>query len=145
MKVGIQIGLKAVLEHRAPKASTPILHTGGVESKVGRVPHVRDAPEWVVLTRLLGLNLVFPRPYGRGYSGATLLVEKALTRSIHLDGTAAKMAALQIYPKAQRVGRARSPLRAGAARTDPAYRLESGFPRPYGRGYAHLQCCSGGL
>jgi len=47
---------KAVLEHRAPKASTPILHSRGVESKVGRVPHVRDAPVWVVLTRLLGRN-----------------------------------------------------------------------------------------
>ena len=50
--------LKAVLEHRASKASTPILHTRGVESKVGRVPHVRDAPVWVVQTRLPGLNLV---------------------------------------------------------------------------------------
>ena len=100
---------KAVLEHRAPKTSLPILHTRGVESKVGRAVHC--APVWVVLTRLLGarilpsaplrarlrltaetlrrrvkvgravhcasglgtqtrlpgLNLVFPRPYGRGY------------------------------------------------------------------------------
>ena len=30
---------KAVLEHRAPKTSPPILHTGGVESKVGRAVH----------------------------------------------------------------------------------------------------------
>jgi len=35
---------KAVLEHRAPKTSPPILHSKSVESKVGRVPHVRDAP-----------------------------------------------------------------------------------------------------
>jgi len=33
---------KAVLEHRAPKTSPPILHTRGVESKVGRVPHMWD-------------------------------------------------------------------------------------------------------
>ena len=47
---------KAVLEHRAPKTSTQILHSRSAESKVGRVPHVRDAPVWVVLTRLLGRN-----------------------------------------------------------------------------------------
>ena len=46
------------------------------------------------------------------------------------------MAARQIYPKAQRVGRARSPLRAGVGRADPAFLgLESYRPRPYGRGY----------
>jgi len=45
----------------------------------------------------------------------------------------------------QRVGRARSPLHAGVGRAGPAFGFESGFPRPYGRGYAHLQCCSGGL
>jgi len=38
----------------------------------------------------------------------------------------------------QRVGRARSPLRAGVARADPGFRFESGFPRPYGRGYEAL-------
>jgi len=54
---------KAVLEHRAPKTSTTILHTRGVESKVGRAVHC--APGLVVLTRLLGLNLVF-----RGLTGA---------------------------------------------------------------------------
>jgi len=44
VKVGIQIGLKAVLEHRAPKTSTPILHSRGVESKVGRaVPCARSS------------------------------------------------------------------------------------------------------
>jgi len=37
--------------------------------------------------------------------------------------------------EAQRIGRARSPLRAGVGRADPASRFESGFPRPYGRGY----------
>jgi len=36
---------KAVLEHRAPKASTPILHTRGVASKVGRAVHC--APGWL--------------------------------------------------------------------------------------------------
>ena len=35
---------KAVLEHRAPKTSPPILHSRGLESKAGRVPRVRDAP-----------------------------------------------------------------------------------------------------
>jgi len=39
VKVGIQIGLKAVLEHRAPKISPPILHTRCAESKVGRAVH----------------------------------------------------------------------------------------------------------
>jgi len=34
---------------------------------VGRAPLGGAAPVWVVQTRLLGLNLVFPRPYGRGY------------------------------------------------------------------------------
>ena len=48
---------KAVLEHRAPKTSTTILHTGGVESKGGRAVHC--TPVWAVLTRLPGLNLVF--------------------------------------------------------------------------------------
>jgi len=37
--------------------------------------------------------------------------------------------------EAQRVGRARSPLRAGVGCADPASGFESGFPRPYGRGY----------
>jgi len=60
---------KAVLEHRAPKTSPPILHSRSVESKVGRAVHC--APVWVVLTRLPGLNL-FPRPYERGYSGACI-------------------------------------------------------------------------
>ena len=45
---------------------------------------------------------------------------------------AAKMAARQIRPKAQRVGRARSPLRAGATRTGPAYWVESCFCAPLG-------------
>ena len=47
---------KAVLEHRAPKTSTTILHTGGVESKVGRAVHC--APGLVVLTRLLGARIL---------------------------------------------------------------------------------------
>jgi len=38
----------------------------------------------------------------------------------------------------QSVGRARSPLRAGAARTGPAHRLESCFACPYARGYREL-------
>ena len=50
VKVGIQIGLKAVLEHRAPKASTPILHTRGAESKVGRVPHLQDHQQLLFAT-----------------------------------------------------------------------------------------------
>jgi len=37
--------------------------------------------------------------------------------------------------KAQRVGRARSPLRAGVGYADPASRPESCRPRPYERGY----------
>gem|GEM_PF-7038119 len=45
----------------------------------------------------------------------------------------------------QRVGRARSPLRAGLVGRTRFPRFESGFPPPYGRGYAHLQRCSGGL
>ena len=42
---------KAVLEHRAPKTFPPILHTRGVESKVGRAVHC--APVWVVQSQLL--------------------------------------------------------------------------------------------
>ena len=48
MEVIPPIEPKAVLEHRAPKASTPILHTRSAESKVGRAVHC--APEWVVQT-----------------------------------------------------------------------------------------------
>ena len=159
-----------------------------------------------------------PRPYRRGYGARhSLSKKKPLTRSIHLDGTAAKMAALQsaqrratvpvagatspklaardksvrrragvharrnntalntatspvprtrrfhtlkydlqpvpvigmhcgqngrapICPKAQRVGRARSPLRAGVGRANPASRPESWRPRPYGRGYEPVIC-----
>jgi len=54
---------KAVLEHRAPKISPPILHTRGAESKVGRA--VLCAPVWVVLTGLLGWN-----PTVRALTGA---------------------------------------------------------------------------
>ena len=32
-----------------------------------------------------------------------------------------------------------------AGHPDQASKFESCFPRPYGRGYAHLQCCSSGL
>ena len=49
--------LKAVQEHRAPKTSTPILHTRGVESKVVRAVHC--APGLVMQTKVLGLNLIF--------------------------------------------------------------------------------------
>jgi len=49
---------------------------------------------------------------------------------------AAKMAALQICPRAQRVSSARSPLRAGVARENLVFRLGFGFPRCYERGYA---------
>ena len=56
---------KAVLEHRAPKTSPPILHTRGVESKVGRAVHC--APGLVMPTQLLELESCHPRPYGRGY------------------------------------------------------------------------------
>ena len=101
---------KAVLEHRAPKASTPILHSRGVESKVGRAVHC--APWLVMQTQLLGRN-----PTVRALTGAA-------TVRAHLGRRtpAAKMAARQIYPKAQRVSRARSPLRAGVSRADLASR-----------------------
>gem|GEM_PF-6077727 len=48
---------KAVLEHRAPKTSPPILHSRGVESKVGRAVHC--APELLALAQPIGLNFVF--------------------------------------------------------------------------------------
>jgi len=48
---------KAVLEHRAPKTFPPILHTRGVESKVGRAVHC--APEPLALAQPTSLNLVF--------------------------------------------------------------------------------------
>ena len=54
-----------MLEHRAPKTSPPILHTRGVESKVGRAVHC--APVWVVQNQLLGLESCRPRPYECGY------------------------------------------------------------------------------
>jgi len=56
---------KAVLEHRAPKTSPPILHSRGVESKVGRAVHC--APEPLALAQPIRLGFCFPRPYGRGY------------------------------------------------------------------------------
>ena len=57
----------------------------------------------------------FQRPYGRGYGVGPLLSKKAPTRSIHLEGTAAKMAARQIYPKARdRPGRRRPAARMAA-------------------------------
>jgi len=62
---------KAVLEHRAPKTSPPILHTRGVESKVGRAVHC--APVWVMLTRLLGWN-----PGVRALTGAATLICSAV-------------------------------------------------------------------
>ena len=40
--------------------------------------------------------------------------------------------------ESQSQGRARSPLRAGAARAGPTYRLESCFACPYARGYREL-------
>jgi len=55
---------KAVLGHRAPKTSTTILHTKGVESKVGRAVHC--APVWVVLTWPPGLGI----PTVRALTGA---------------------------------------------------------------------------
>ena len=57
----------------------PILHRTGAEtqSKVGRVPHVRDYAPGTGQAHF-GLNLVFPRSYERGYgarpSGAKLHV-----------------------------------------------------------------------
>jgi|GEM_PF-5175521 len=82
-----------------------------------------------------------PRLYGRGYDARDPLgCKERLLRSTHLDGTAAKMAARQICPKGRRVGRARGPLRAGVARADPVFRLESGAPHSYERGYELLVC-----
>jgi len=44
------------------------------------------------------------------------------------------------------LGKARSPLRAGVGHANPTLsRPKPCRPRPHGRGYAHLQCCSGGL
>ena len=56
---------KAVLEHRAPKTSAPILHSRGVESKVGRAVHC--APGSVMRTRFGRFESDFPRSYERGY------------------------------------------------------------------------------
>ena len=56
---------KAVLEHRAPKISSPILHSRGVESKVGRAVHC--APALVIQTRPPGLESRRPRSYEPGY------------------------------------------------------------------------------
>jgi len=54
VEVGSPTEPKAVLEHRAPKTSPPILHSRSAESKVGRAVHC--APELVMQTRLLGWN-----------------------------------------------------------------------------------------
>ena len=102
---------KAALEHRAPKTSPPILHSRNAESKVGRA--VYCAPVWVVQTRLLGWNPAVRALTGAATARDTPGRKKPLPCSIHIEGTAAKMAARQTCPKAQRVGRARSPLRAG--------------------------------
>ena len=58
---------KAVLEHRAPKTSTPILHSRGVESKVGRAVHCAPVAGWSLQSRLPGPESCFPRPHGRAY------------------------------------------------------------------------------
>jgi len=111
---------KAVLEHRAPKTSPPILHSRNAESKVGRA--VYCAPVWVVQTRLLGWNPAVRALTGAATARDTPGRKKPLPCSIHIEGTAARMAARQTCPKAQRVGRARCPLRAGVGRADPASR-----------------------
>ena len=162
-----------MLEHRAPKASTPILHSRCVESKVGRAVHC--APGLVMLTRLLGRNPAVraltsaatardrssrrraaaksaaPLNLSKGAPGvharrnktaintATSPVprgchfhntEKTSTQSWVPVVTAAKMAARQICPKAQRIGRARSPLRVGLGHANPTCRCESRFSAP---------------
>jgi len=66
---------KAVLEHRAPKTSPPILHSRSAESKAGRA--VRCAPVWVVLTRLLGWNPGVRALTGAATARATLWVVKS--------------------------------------------------------------------
>jgi len=71
---------KAVLEHRAPKTSTPILHTRGVESMAGRA--VRCAPVWVVLTRLLGWNPGVRALTGAATARATLWVVKSACHAL---------------------------------------------------------------
>ena len=63
---------KAVLEHRAPKISPPILHTRGVESKVGRAAHC--APGLLVRTRSFGLN-----PVLRALTSAATFTAEALS------------------------------------------------------------------
>gem|GEM_PF-6373005 len=83
-----------------------------------------------------GLNLVFPRSYERGYgarpSGAKLHVCQipydtggaglcSRANRKRCWSTALQKLLLQSFTvEAQRVGRARSPLRAGVARADPA-------------------------
>ena len=71
---------KAVLEHRAPKTSPPILHSRGAESKAGRA--VRCAPEWVVLTRLLGWNPAVRALTGAATARATLWVVKSACHAL---------------------------------------------------------------
>jgi len=90
---------KAVLEHRAPKISTPVLHTGGVESKVGRAVHC--APVWVVLTGLLGGNPTVRALTGAATARAPPCRKKPLTRSTHFCGHCGQDGRAPIYPKAR--------------------------------------------
>ena len=63
---------KAVLEHRAPKTSPPILHTRGVGSKVGRAVHC--APGLVMQTRPSRVGI----PGVRALTGAATLICSAV-------------------------------------------------------------------
>jgi len=65
---------KAVLEHRAPKTSPPILHSRGVESKVGRPVHC--APVWVMLTRLSRARIPPSAPLRARLRASNLLVRE---------------------------------------------------------------------
>jgi len=70
---------------------------------VGRAVHC--APELVVQSRLLGLNLVFRALTSTATAGDHPGRKKLLPRSAHLECTAAKMAALQSAPARDRSGR----------------------------------------
>ena len=124
---------KAVLEHRAPKASPPILHTRGVESKVGRGSPLRAGVGYAD-SASPGLESWRPRPYGRGY-GARL---SRLQKTCGQDGRTPNP------PKGgeSKVGRAVRCAPELVMQTRPPG-LESCHPRPYGRGYEPVICWCG--
>jgi len=117
MEVAPPTETKAVLEHRAPKTSPPILHTRGVESKVG--PAVHCAPGLVMQTRL---------------SRVVILPSAPLRARLRLTA--------ETLGRRVKVGRAVH-CASGSVMQTRLVGVNLVFPRPYGRGYELVICWCG--